>query len=182
MQTLTVYILVPVAAAFAASWVSPRSLWLTRYLITVALPFVALLAFAADRNVRVARIAALTAIAWALVVSVPEAHRILPHKTEWRELTRQLTADGHSPATVYAFEGYLSMPLTYNAGLEDVPLRVATTLGTPVDSAPAWVLYRPDPTADSALFASAAQAGVTLGPPISIDERSTYFLRRVRRP
>jgi hypothetical protein len=80
---------------------------------------------------------------------------------------------------VFAFEGYLSLPLTYNARRENVPLTVATTLHA--SSEPAWVLYRAGGIADSALFDSAARAMVTLGPPISIDERdSTYVLRRVR--
>ena len=181
-RLLVPLVVLPVLVALVASWVLPRSVWVVRYLMAVAVPFVALIALAIDTRPRGQRVLLALAAAWMVAVSVPEAYRPLPFKTEWRRLTHELTDGGSTPATVYAFEGYLSLPLTYYVGRDQLPLVIRTSFSEPPSTDAAWVLYRTRPEMESGLTAAAAEAQFVPGPPRTDSRDSTLMLRRLTRP
>lgn len=105
-QMLLVFFFTPVLLAFAASWISPYSIWGTRHLIIVFAPFVILTAIAVSK-ITLAPVKIIAAImlsglfgaAFLLQMTRPKANYIW---CAWENLAQSL--DRSQPAKIYVFE------------------------------------------------------------------------------
>ncbi|HYN84778.1 MAG TPA: glycosyltransferase family 39 protein [Pyrinomonadaceae bacterium] len=124
------FLLVPVALAFALSWLLPLSVWGTRHLVTVAAPY-ALLAGAGAwrlRPVLLSRVLVAAIVCWfALVGAVVSARREGPFIwCAWEGLAaRAALAESPGPVEVYAFEDLVAYHLWFASARRNGNVRVA---------------------------------------------------------
>jgi hypothetical protein len=145
-EFLLSFTLLPVALAFAASYVLPQSVWGTRHLIVAAGPY-ALLAGLALGRLRPAwwRAAALILFCcWVALVGVLVLVRREPLYVwcAWEGLAASAAKDEASPTDVYAFEDLVAYHLWFALGREG-RFRVVSIEGAPgVAEDPAYFLPR----------------------------------------
>ena len=179
-------VVLPIVVALVASWVLPRPIWVPRYLIGVAVPFCVLIGWTIERRPRIATVGSTVALGWVLLGSLPDAYRPIPYKLEWSRIARELGGRGGSDGanvTVYALEGFISLPLTYHASRQRLPVKVTGTFQRPQESARSFLVYRSPPTADSVIQQAATLAGAHLGPPLHQSPKdSSIVTRRVSWP
>ena len=133
---------VPLAAAFAASWVLPRAIWGERYLIIVVAPLIALALIAWNGPLRAwGRAAACGAL---LLGAAAGWARSGGAKIPWQAVERELAPSGEarSPAVAYTFEGFTGLPLAYYAGLAGDPLTVRPLRSLDAIDRSGWVVVR----------------------------------------
>lgn len=169
--TLVVVALAPAVLAFSLSVLSPRSVWVTRYLLATAVPFLVLAgaAIVALLPARVRRFAVVVAL-WPAALSVAAL-------ADGREKVRfDQLADGivaASPrggADVYALDWVEGGPLRYQAARFRGALRV--TLVPAVDSltpASGWLLWSEHhPPRGLPPAAALLRRGYRTGPPLAV--------------
>jgi mannosyltransferase len=137
---LALFVAIPATSAFAASWLLPRSLWMPRNLIGAAAPALILLSFSL-RGGR-GRLAAGAVALWCvlgLVVGGGQAR-----KTPWRSITAQLEPTGSGSLPVYAYEGYVELPIRYYAEQDARRLDVRPlTASDSMVGREGWLVIRP---------------------------------------
>ena len=113
---LSVFVLVPVVAAFVASWLSPYSVWGTRHLIIIYGPVAILLAYVVTRlpgaSVRTAAITFLVLLSgYAFLL---QAMRPAPRYVwcEWDNVANEIRGTGQ-PTKIYAFENLVAYHLWF---------------------------------------------------------------------
>ncbi len=150
-KCLILFSVLPLALALVASWVLPHSIWGTRHLIIVAVPYLLLAAIALDRlRPEWPRIAVLLLLGcWLFLAGTG----MLLQRGDtyiwcaWDQLSRQMIQHQHSPAEltkVYAFEELVAYHLWF--ALEESPrgkFKVGLIKGVPgLREDPAYFLPR----------------------------------------
>lgn len=118
LYQLIIFSLLPIAAAFAASWIFPYSIWGTRHLIIVAGPAALLTSFIIikleNSGVRVASIALI--VVFAGLAFARQASRPAPVYVwcAWESIANEVAAktDGQ-PVRIYAFENLVAYHLWF---------------------------------------------------------------------
>ena len=151
--------LLPMLLVLAVSLLSPRSLWVPRYLI-VAVPAWLLLIGALPWAVpRPARTAALATIAgWAITTGLFGALGRQP-KPDWIRIISPLAAGG--PTTICVNEAYVGLPVQYHALKTGAALSVLDLAQCAQVKRPGWVLMR---QGTDASLGGVRDAGARLGP------------------
>ena len=174
--------LVPTLIVLAVSLLSPRSLWVPRYLIVTvpawilligALPWA--LPWALPRAARTA--AVITIAGWAGTTGLFGALGRQP-KPDWTRIILPLAAGG--PTTICVNEAYVGLPVQYHAIRTGVPLTVVDLPECARARRAGWVLMR---EGTDASLGGVRDAGAQLGPARAlVTELPPLVLRRLEWP
>lgn len=131
-------VVLPLLAAFAATTLTPIGAWGLRYL-AVALPALLLALVASTLSApRIGSIYLGFIIAFGALGIVAPRDRHTP----WHAVLERIGADGNT--TAYANEGFVILPLRYQALTRQSPVTVTEVRGMPpADAPPGWIVLRP---------------------------------------
>jgi hypothetical protein len=166
--TLLVAVTVPVLITFAFSTVAPRSAWVMRYMIVVAVPLVVLVA--ASVNSIAPRFRSVTPALLALWVAGTAAQwlRADQEKVHFERIAAGIAARGGTPAVVYSEDLTDLSPLAWSAKNISPPITVHPIVS--IDSVHAdggWILWgEAHPPRGLPPAAALIRRGYALGEPV----------------
>lgn len=164
------YAVFPVAAAYVASTMMGRSVFVPRYLIIAAPAWwllIGLAMTAADdaRRSHVAR-AVGAAVFSAFTLAAGTTREVRGgEKIQWNAVVSAIAADaGTGGGRIYALEGFTALPAAYYAATLDTRLTVRPVRDLAAIVPPAWLLVRSGVDSGSALGAGLLPRGLALTP------------------
>ncbi len=145
---LLAFMVVPLVSAFAASWLTPRSIWVDRNFIGSAGAVLCMMVLASNELSRIGKnppgwrgstliVAGVMAVELMLVMGAGGA------KLQWSALAERIQQGSEEGARVYAFEGFTAIPLQYYLG-RYAGARHVTVIQSfdSLRAGPGWVVVR----------------------------------------
>lgn len=171
--------ILPIATVLVAEALTPRALWVPRYLIGAVTPLIVAVAllgeFLGERLGARARVLFSGVIAsWALLAGLHDI-RSRPQKPDWARVLAELARG--APTTVCVNEPFVGLPLEYYALRDRLPVRVLDMRACERGAERTWAVYQTG--AESSLDAVVSRGGRP-GPPLSLlTEKPPTKARRV---
>src|SRR5690606_33492885 len=128
------------AAVLVAEAVTPRALWVPRYLIGAVAPLLVAVALAVEHfGVRARGLCAGTLAAWALVAGLYDIGA-RPRKPDWARVLAELTRG--APTTLCVDAPFVGLPFRYYALRDRLPVRVLDLRACDHGTDRTWAVYQ----------------------------------------